>query len=111
MEQTLVLDDGNVFPGSAMICGWMDNLGSERSLFPSEPRRWRALRLRGNANGTMAAAGRLFADESRPESERAKGMMVRFAAARDYGLDWLEREPLLVEPEIGEIAVGAMLPL
>jgi glutathione S-transferase len=107
---TLVLDDGTALPESALICEWLDALGAGRRLMPSDgARRWRALRLQALADGAMTAVGRLFADERHPESERASGMMARFAAARDAVLDGLEQESLQAEPEIGEIAVAALL--
>jgi glutathione S-transferase len=107
---TLVLDDGTALFESAVICEWLDSVGAARRLIPpAGPPRWAALRLQGVADGAMTAAGRLFADERRPATERAGAMMARFAAARDAALDWLEEQPLLAEPEIGEIAVAALL--
>jgi len=107
---TLVLDDGAVLFESAIICEWLDTLGATRRLIPAHgAERWQALRLQGVADGAMTAAGRLFADERRPADERAEPVMARLAAARDAALDWLERQPLRIDLEIGEVAVAACL--
>jgi glutathione S-transferase len=107
---TLVLEDGTALAESAVICEWLDSVGVGRRLFPAPgPRRWRALCLQGLADGAMTATGRLFAEERRPEGERAGPMAARFTAARDAVLDRLDAEELQLEPEIGEIAVAALL--
>jgi glutathione S-transferase len=107
---TVVLDDGAVLFESAIICEWLDTLGAGRRLIPDHGvQRWQALGLQGVADGAMAAAGRLFADERRPADERAEPVMARLAAARDAALDWLERQPLQIDLGIGDVAVAACL--
>jgi glutathione S-transferase len=107
---TLIAEDGTVLFESAVICEWLDSVGSSRRLIPADgPSRWTSLRLQGVADGAMTVAGRLFADERRSTAERSAPMTARFVSARDAALDWLEDQPLQSVPEIGEIAVAALL--
>lgn len=107
---TLELDDGTVLFESAVICDYLDALGTERRLFPADgPDRWRSLLLQGLSDGAAVAVGRLFAEERRPAEQRNESMMARFVDARDATLDRLEKETLSPEPLIGEITAAALL--
>lgn len=106
---TLVAQDGLALFESALICEYLDALGSKKLIPQAPSERWRALRLRGLADGTMIAMGRLFADERRPADQRSDEMMARFVLAREASLDWLEGASLQDEPTIGEVAVAACL--
>lgn len=108
---TLVLDNGAALFESAVICDYLDALGPRRRLHPGDgPERWRALLLQGLADGASTAAGRLYADEHRPDTERSDLMMRRFALAIETALDALEARTALHDlPTIGEISVAAFL--
>ena len=107
---TLVAGDGLVLYESGVICDYLDALGRERRLFPSQgPERWQALVLQGLCDGALTAAGRLYADEHRPENERNPAMMARFAEALSAALDDLEtRELEFAAPTIGDVCVGVL---
>ena len=105
---TLVLDDGSALFESGVICEYLDALASRPRLYPAPgPERWRALRLQGLADGAATAAGRLFADEHRPEHDRSQAVMRRLGLAIDGCLGALEDEALFGERiTIGDIAVA-----
>ncbi|WP_170122108.1 glutathione S-transferase family protein [Breoghania corrubedonensis] len=107
---TLVAADGTVFYESGVICDYLDSLGPQRLLFPADgAARWGALVLQGLCDGALTAAGRLYADEQKPENARNHEMMTRFVKAVDATLDELEkRELAFVEPTIGDISVGVL---
>ncbi|MFT3770229.1 MAG: glutathione S-transferase N-terminal domain-containing protein [Minicystis sp.] len=107
---TLVTDTGAVLFESAVICEYLDSLGPRARLFPSGEARFRALLLQGLADGASTAAGRLFADERRPENERSAAVMARLSQAIESTLDALERESLASDPlTIGEVSAAALL--
>lgn len=108
---TLVLDEGGSLFESSVICDYFDALGGARRLFPADGApRWRALRLQGLADGACTAAGRLYADERRPASERSEAMMQRFREALAASLDALEAEEQLRDAfTIGELSAAVLL--
>jgi len=108
---TLVLDDGEIFFESAVICDYLDSLGPSRRLIAETgAARWRALRLQGLADGAATAAGRLYADEHRPRDERSEAMMDRLRQALGAALDAGEIDPPLQgDCAIGAIAMAALL--
>jgi glutathione S-transferase len=107
---TLVLDDGEVVWESGLICERLEALTGDARLFPPVgPERWRALSLQALSDGASTAAGRLFADESRPEGQRSEAMLARFRQAIDATLDNLETTALRPDPTIGEVSIAAML--
>jgi glutathione S-transferase len=107
---TLVTDAGQVLFESAVICEWLDSLNGHPRLFPSGEARWRALLLQGMADGASTAAGRLFADERRPATERAASVMARLSRALESTLDALENERLATDHlTIAEVSAAALL--
>lgn len=107
---TLALLDGDVLYESGVICDWLDARSGARRLFPADgPSRWRALRLQGLADGAMTAAGRLFADERRSETERSDAMMRRLADALGAALDGLADDLTPGVITIGEISAACLL--
>ncbi|MBJ3776203.1 glutathione S-transferase family protein [Acuticoccus mangrovi] len=108
---TLERDVGEPLYESAVIVAYLDALDPPARLHPpAGEARWRALLVQGLADGAMTAAGRLFADEQRPDGERSATMMARFHTAIDAALDDLARRPLDDEaPTIGEISAAAFV--
>ncbi|KYF72648.1 glutathione S-transferase N-terminal domain-containing protein [Sorangium cellulosum] len=103
---TLVRDDGQVLFESALVCEYLDHLAAG-GLYPAAgDARWSALLRQGIADGINAAAGRLFADEHRPSSERSSSVMQRQADAIEAGLDRLERDAGALS--IGLADIGAI---
>lgn len=105
---TLVTDAGDVLFESAVICEYLDHLAGGSLFAPPGAARWRALLRQGIGDGVAAAAGRLFADQRRPENQRAESVMKRQAEAIAAGLDRLEEEAedLSELADIGAIAVA-----
>lgn len=100
---TLIRDDGQVLFESAVICEYLDHFAGA-GLFPAPGEaRWRALLRQGIADGISAAAGRLFADEQRPATDRSNSVMQRQSAAIEAGLDTLERDAGMLSPELADI--------
>lgn len=108
---TLVLDTGEVLFESSVICDYLDSLSCPPRLCPARGHeRWRALRLQGLADGACTAAGRLYADEHRPENERSEAMMERFGVTIDASLDMLETDETVPNGlTIGHVAVAAFV--
>jgi glutathione S-transferase len=108
---TLVLDDGRALYESALICEYLDAHAETPRLYPaSGTARWETLLRQGLADGAAASAGRLFAEQRKPEAERNGGMEARFKAAIDAALDALEQDaPVHGEPLIGDIATAAFV--
>jgi glutathione S-transferase len=108
---TLVLDTDEVIFESAVICDYLDSLGPVRRLHSAAAReRWHALLLQGLADGASTAAGRLYADEHRPENERSPAMMERFRVAIDASLTALDRDQHPSEGlTVGHVSVAAFL--
>ncbi|OSQ40375.1 glutathione S-transferase family protein [Thalassospira mesophila] len=115
---TLVTDDGLVLYDSAVICDFLDELArstgkTDRRLFPiTGPTRWQALQLQALADGIMAATGRLFADQQRPNDQRSDFVMQRQAEAVTSGIEALDKQVDILNaqlPGIGEIAVASAL--
>jgi glutathione S-transferase len=108
---TLRLGNGQVLYESTVICEFLASLGLGPVLYPPKGEAlWRALLLQGLADGASTAAGRLYADERRLDSERSSVMMDRFQAAIDSTLDHLEAVGDLGQNfTIGEISVGAFV--
>jgi glutathione S-transferase len=108
---TLILETGEALFESAVVCDYLDSLVPARRLYPSEGyKRWGALLLQGLADGASTSAGRLYADEQRPENERSPSMMQRFRLAIDASLTMLEGHQHLAEGfTIGHVSVAAFL--
>lgn len=107
---TLVLDNGEVVWESSLIAERLEALAGGHQLFPPNGlERWRALSLQGLSDGAATVAGRLFADEHRPEDQRSETMMARFQETIEATLDHLEAETLRQDPTIGEVSIAAML--
>lgn len=87
---TLEADDGEVLFESSLICEFLDDRAKGGLFPPAGVVRWRSLRLEAIADGIALAAGRLYADEQRPETERSQAVMARQADAIEAGLDALE---------------------
>ena len=108
---TLVLDDGRALYESALICEYLDAHADAPHLYPPVgAARWETLLRQGLADGAAAAAGRLFAEQRKPDAERNPGMEARFREAIDAALDTLEKgAPVHGEPLIGDIATAAFI--
>ncbi len=108
---TLVLDDGRALYESALICEYLDAHADAPHLYPpAGAARWETLLRQGLADGAAAAAGRLFAEQRKPDAERNPGMEARFRDAIDAALNTLEKDaPVHGEPLIGDIATAAFI--
>lgn len=104
---TLLRDDGEALFESSVICEYLDHVAAG-GLFPAPGEaRWGALLRQGVADGISTAAGRLYADERRPATERSEGVMQRQAAAIEAGLDRLEHGARELSPELADIGAIA----
>lgn len=108
---TLVLDSGETLFESTVICEYLDAMAPRPGLFPPVGAdRWRALLMQGLADGASTAAGRLFAEQRRPQAERSTAMMARFDAAIGASLDEMERRGFDGDlSTIGDVAATAFL--
>jgi len=111
---TLIGDNGNVLIESDVICDYLDTLASaegrsQHRLIPHEgPARWAALRRQAIADGLCAAAGRLYADEQRPEGERSFDVMHRQRQVIADALGHLRRDASDLDPRLGDIGAIAV---
>jgi glutathione S-transferase len=104
---TLIRDDGEALFESSVICEYLDHLAGG-GLFPAPGEaRWGALLRQGVADGISTAAGRLYADERRPATERSESVMQRQVAAIEAGLDRLEQGARELSPELADIGAIA----
>ncbi|MFT8246137.1 glutathione S-transferase N-terminal domain-containing protein [Roseomonas sp. BN140053] len=103
----LLREDGRAIAESAVICEYLDHLAGGRLFPPAGEPRWQALALQGVADGMSTAAGRLFADERRPDNERSSAVMRRQAAAIEAGLDRLAAEAAALSPVLADIGAVA----
>jgi glutathione S-transferase len=106
---TLVCDDGTVLIESDVICDYLDALAAgegraARRMIPQAgAARWTALRRQAIADGLCMAAGRLYADEQRPETERSFDVMHRQRQVIADALSHLRREASALDPTLGDI--------
>ncbi len=67
----LVLDDGNSFSESPVICEYIDSLSAQNQLFPTDKtERFEALELAALGSGIMDAAVACILESRRPEDKR-----------------------------------------
>ncbi len=112
----LALDDGSVLFDSAVICEYLNQVGSGTffpgvSIFRSSTGRWRALVLQSLADGLCDALVFMTMERRKPEGEQDKAAIAHQREAVDRTLDVLERlVPKFAEhPTIGEVATGCAL--
>jgi glutathione S-transferase len=68
---SLMLENGDVFCESPVICEYLDSLSSENILFPSEKEgRFEALRLAALGSGIMDSAVAIVMEKRRPEEKQ-----------------------------------------
>jgi glutathione S-transferase len=108
---TLELADGSALFESGLICEYLDAQAQTPLLFPpAGPARWHTLLRQGLADGAAASAGRLYAEQRKPEADRIAAMEDRFRAAIDAALDAMEQDvPAHDAPLIGNIAAAAFI--
>lgn len=87
---TLVLDDGGSLYDSPLICEYLNGMG-ERSLTPSDARRWDVLRHEALADGLAEAAIRRYLERLDPASDRSRRLASRQDQAIAAALDELNR--------------------
>lgn len=105
---TLVLGDGTVIHGSAVIVDYLDSIGG-RTLIPADgPERWTALTLQALADGMMEADLRWMEERNRPEAERRVGHLAGMRAKIEAALALLEAAPP-AGLHVGTIALGSAL--
>lgn len=106
---TLVCDDGTPLIESDVICDYLDTLAaaeglSSRRVVPQDgPARSSALRRQAVADGLCAAAGRLYADELRPDNDRSFDVMHRQRQVIADALAHLRKEASALDPTLGDI--------
>ena len=106
---TLVLDDGTTLFDSRVICEYLDNLHGARLHPPDGPERWRALRLQALADGIADAAVLRLLESRRPPAFQWSEWVAKQQKKVIQSLDVLERETLSQAPDIGTLAVLAVL--
>jgi glutathione S-transferase len=91
----VLLTDEGAFPGSTLICQYLDELAGPPRLIPREPgRRWETLRLHAFADGLMEAAVALVIERlRRPGPYVWQGNLDRQRAKVTATLDLLETWP------------------
>lgn len=106
-------DDGTLLYDSAVICEYLDTLGSGPRLFPTDGEaRWQALRRHALADGVMDASILLrYELAMRPEALRWPEFVDGQYAKVDQGLDAFEREvdALPAALDIGQIGLVCAL--
>lgn len=108
---TLLLRNGDVLMESSVICDYLDSIQGKPQLHPlGGESRWQALLLQGLADGASSAAGRLYAEEKKPETQRSTPMMTRFRLAVGTCLDVLETKRAIgTGLTIGHISMAAFV--
>jgi glutathione S-transferase len=109
---SLECDDGLVLFDSAVICEYLDSLGTGPRLFPPEgDARWRALRMHALADGILEAAVLTrYETVIRPEPLRWKAWIDGQLLKVDQSLDFLEAHVRDLEGlTIGTVSAGCAL--
>lgn len=106
----LVLDDGMTLPDSALICEYLDSIGTAAKLYPAAgTARWEALRLAALAEGIMTAAVLRRGLSTQPPEEARATSIARQKAAVFRTLDQLETEALPTAFNIGVVGLACAL--
>ena len=108
----LVLETGETFYDSRVICEYLDTRHQGTKLFPADgPARWKALRLQALADGIMDAALLRVYERKRPEDFRSPDWEAAQKQRVHQSLDALESEAdkLGNQPDIGNITVACAL--
>jgi glutathione S-transferase len=110
---TLVLDNGEVFFDSRVICEYFDSLNSGPKLFPStSPEKWVALRREALGSGIMENGVARIGENAKPEEVRSQPHIAAYKAKIEAALDYLEAEvPALTRDRfnIGHLSIGCAL--
>jgi glutathione S-transferase len=110
---TLILETGEAFLDSRVICEYLDSLHDGARLFPANgERRWRALRGQALGDGLMENILLRLIERSRPAELRSEPHDKAYKAKIDRTLDYLEQnfdEFLGSEFSIAGIAVGCAI--
>lgn len=109
----LIMDDGQQFYDSPVICEVLDSLHDGAKFFPAAgPARWTALRRQALGDGILDAALQVVIESiRRPEGYRWSGWIDRQKAAIARSLDQLEQEAADLGKQftIGEVSIAAAL--
>jgi len=109
----LVLDSGECFYDSAVICEYLDSLTPSPQLFPKAgPERWQTLRLSSLADGILDAALLLVYEKRfRPEEKWHEPWMDRQRSKIDRSLAVLEPAPPAwgANPDFAHVTLAAAL--
>jgi glutathione S-transferase len=109
---TLVLDNGTLLYDSRVICEYLDTLGGQPKLFPSEgPARWPALRRQALGDGLMETIVLRLGEQNRPKEAQSESHLASYRLKIATALDRLEAESAspAAAPDIGHIAVACAL--
>ncbi|MDX2264059.1 MAG: glutathione S-transferase N-terminal domain-containing protein [Hyphomicrobiales bacterium] len=90
----LVLDDGQAYFDSRVICAYIDSLAPEPALTPkSSPALFAAMRAEALADGVLDASVAMLLESRRPEPQRSPDMIARWRAAIERSV------PVMAEAE------------
>jgi glutathione S-transferase len=109
---TLLLDDGVVLFDSRVIIDYLIDLAGDRTLVPSGPERWAALRRQAIGDGVMEADLRWIDERNRAPLAQLPAQIEACRTKINAGLDALETDAGSAVEEgadIGRIAVASAL--
>ena len=88
----LVLENGDIFCESPVICEYLDSLSEQNPLFPaSKKERFEALRLAALGSGIMDSAVAIIMENRRPEEIRFKPWLERKENAISLAINYISK--------------------
>lgn len=107
---TLVINESRVLVESSVIGAYLNSLVPDLPLTGNDPETyWLVQSRQAMSDGAMIAAGRLFADQKRLDTERSAQVMRRQAEAIDKTLNYFEAIDFGETIDFSHIALGCLL--
>jgi glutathione S-transferase len=110
---TLTLDDGRILYDSALICEYLDSLGSGPALFPVQgEQRWVALKRHALGNGMLDTLILWRAELAKPQTRQTPEWLATFALKIRNALDVIEADAeqlMQAQFDIGHVAIAVAL--
>lgn len=107
---TLILDSGELIFDSPVICSYLDNLGKEPLLTPTEPdARLDMERTVALADGTMDCAFSMVMERKRPDAEASAFWLERWQSAIERSVKYMDARLGTEQFNLGTIACACAL--
>lgn len=88
---TLIAEDGKPITDSPLICAYLDRLGGEPRLIPSDGAEWlRVKRLETLGNSALEMGVKWLLEKRRPEVEQSPSWISRWTTNLGHALDAIE---------------------